>query len=326
MSFKDIYGHTKQVGMLQKAMAQKRVGHSYVFSGQNAIGKKKLALEFARALNCENEDRLNDSCGDCPSCRKMISGNHPDVHLLETREQFIRIDAIRNIQQMMTFKPLEGRRRLVIIDDADKMNEQAANALLKTLEEPSDANIIILVTARPYWLPQTILSRCQHVRVSPLAAETVARFLTEKMQIDPSRSGVLSLLSAGSIGRALESNTEDVMVFRTELGRLLSAAGGGDPMIPLSLVSFLGQDKKEVRHGLKILSSYFRDALVYKETASAAMIMNADELSVVSSLANRLRGEQILDNISIVEKSGEMLEMNVNKSLTLEAMAFKLHL
>ena len=146
------------------------------------------------------------------------------------------------------------------------------------------------------------------------------------MQIDPSRSGVLSLLSAGSIGRALESNTEDVMVFRTELGRLLSAAGGGDPMIPLSLVSFLGQDKKEVRHGLKILSSYFRDALVYKETASAAMIMNADELSVVSSLANRLRGEQILDNISIVEKSGEMLEMNVNKSLTLEAMAFKLHL
>jgi DNA polymerase-3 subunit delta' len=326
MSFAELYGHTKQVGMLQKAMAQKRVGHSYIFSGPNAIGKKKLALEFAQALNCENSARLNDSCGNCPSCRKMISGNHPDVYLLETREQFIRIDAIRSIQQMMTFKPLEGRRRLVIIDDADKMNEQAANALLKTLEEPSDANIIILVTARPYWLPQTILSRCQHVRLSPLTAETVARFLTEKKQMDPSRSGVLALLSAGSIGRALESDNEDVMVFRSELGRLLSAAGSGDPMTLLSLASFLGQDKKAVMQGLKILSTYFRDALVYKETAGAEMIVNADHLSVVSSLAGRLRGEQILENLSIVEKSGELIEMNVNKSLTLEAMAFKLHL
>jgi DNA polymerase-3 subunit delta' len=307
-------------------MAQKRVGHSYIFSGPNAIGKKKLALEFAQALNCENSARLNDSCGNCPSCRKMISGNHPDVYLLETREQFIRIDAIRSIQQMMTFKPLEGRRRLVIIDDADKMNEQAANALLKTLEEPSDANIIILVTARPYWLPQTILSRCQHVRLSPLTAETVARFLTEKKQMDPSRSGVLALLSAGSIGRALESDNEDVMAFRSELGRLLSAAGSGDPMTLLSLASFLGQDKKAVMQGLKILSTYFRDALVYKETAGAEMIVNADHLSVVSSLAGRLRGEQILENLSIVEKSGELIEMNVNKSLTLEAMAFKLHL
>ena len=115
MSFTDIYGHTKQIGMLQKAMAQKRVGHSYVFSGQNAIGKKKLALEFAQALNCENSARLNDSCGDCSSCRKMISGNHPDVHVLETREQFIRIDAIRSIQQMMTFKPLEGRRAWLLL-------------------------------------------------------------------------------------------------------------------------------------------------------------------------------------------------------------------
>ncbi|HQP23835.1 MAG TPA: DNA polymerase III subunit delta' [Smithellaceae bacterium] len=326
MSFTELYGHKKQVGMLQKAMAQKRVGHSYIFSGPNAIGKKKLALEFAQALNCENPDRFHDSCGECPSCRKMISGNHPDVHLLETREQFIRIDAIRNIQQMMTFKPLEGRRRMVIIDDADKMNEQSANALLKTLEEPSDANIIFLVTSRPYWLPQTILSRCQQVRFSPLTAETVASFLTEKMQMDPSRSGMLGLLSGGSIGRAIELNTEELIAFRSELGRLLSAAGGSDPMRLLALASFLGQDKKEVRQGLKILGTYFRDALVYKETGKTGMIINADELSVVSSLAERLRGEQILENLSIIEKSGEMMEMNVNKSLTLEAMAFKLHM
>jgi len=326
MSFLNIYGHQKQIGMLQKAMVQQRIGHSYVFSGLAAIGKKTLALEFAQALNCENVDEKNGACGQCASCRKMIHGNHPDMHILETQAQFIRIDAIRNIQEQMTFKPLEGRRRLFVINDADKMNEQAANALLKTLEEPSADNIIILVTARPYWLPQTILSRCRHVRMNPLSAETVARFLIEQKQMDSAKASLLASLSAGSIGQALELDSQDMIAFRAELSRLLTAAGQGDPLGLLSLASFLGQDKKEIKQGLKILNTYFRDALVYKETAQASLIINADDLPVVSRLAERLNGGQILQNIALVEKSNETIEMNVNKSLTLEAMAFKLHL
>jgi DNA polymerase III subunit delta' len=326
MSFKNIYGHQKQIGMLQKAMTQERVGHSYIFSGLNAIGKKTLALAFTQALNCENISSLNDACGNCSSCRKMIHGNHPDIHVLETQAQFIRIDAIRNIQDQMTFKPLEGRRRVFIIDDADKMNEQAANALLKTLEEPSADNIIMLVTARPYWLPQTILSRCRHVRVNPLACETVAQFLIEQKQMEPSKSSLLASLSGGSIGQALELDSEDMIAYRTELSRLLAAAERSDPLSLLTLASFLGQDKKEIKQGLKILNTYFRDALVYKETALASMMINADDLPAVKSLAYRLEGEQILQNIALVEKSNETIEMNVNKSLTLEAMAFKLHL
>ncbi|RPH86762.1 MAG: DNA polymerase III subunit delta', partial [Deltaproteobacteria bacterium] len=214
MSFANIYGHSKQIDMLQKAMAQQRVGHSYVFSGLAAIGKKTLALAFTQALNCENAVLQGDSCGECSSCRKMIHGNHPDIQMLETQAQFIRIDAIRNIQEQMTFKPLEGRRRVFLIDDADKMNEQAANALLKTLEEPSADNIIMLVTARPYWMPQTILSRCRHVRINPLAAETVARFLIEQKQMEPSKASLLASLSGGSIGQALELNSEDMITFR----------------------------------------------------------------------------------------------------------------
>jgi DNA polymerase-3 subunit delta' len=326
MSFANIYGHQKQIGMLQKAMVQERVGHSYLFSGPDAIGKKTLAMAFTQALNCENAVERYDSCGNCSSCRKMIHRNHPDIHVLETQAQFIRIDAIRNIQEQMTFKPLEGRRRVFIIDDADKMNEQAANALLKTLEEPSADNIIMLVTARPYWLPQTILSRCRHVRVNPLAAETVAQFLIEQQQMDSSKALLLASLSGGSIGQAIELDSEDMIAYRTELSRLLSTASLRDPMSLLTLASFLGQDKKEIKQGLKILNTYFRDALVYKETVQASMIINADDLPVIASLAYRLNGEQILQNIALVEKSNETIEMNVNKSLTLEAMAFNLHL
>lgn len=326
MSFQNIYGHQKQIGMLKKALAGQRPGHSYLFSGLAAIGKQALALEFARALNCEKVASLNDSCGICSSCRKMIHGNHPDVHLLKTQAQFIRIDAIRGIQEQMTFKPLEGRRRIFIIDDADKMNEQAANALLKTLEEPSADNIIILVTARPYWLPQTILSRCRHVRMNPLPVAVVARFLVEQKQMDASKASLLASLSGGSIGQALELDSEDTIAFRRELGRRLVAADRNDPLNLLSFASFLGQDKKEIKQGLAMLASYFRDALVYKETAQASLTVNADDLPAIDSLARRLSGAQILQNIALVQKSNETIEMNVNKSLTLEAMAFKLHL
>lgn len=326
MSFANIYGHAKQIDMLKKTMAQRRVAHAYIFSGPDAIGKKTLALAFTQALICENMDEKTGGCGHCASCRKMISGNHPDVHVLETQAQFIRIDAIRGIQEQMTFKPLEGRRRVFLIDEADKMNEQAANALLKTLEEPTADNILLLVTARPYWLPQTILSRCRHVRLNPLPVETVARFLTEQKQMDPSKASVLASLSGGAIGGALDLDSEDMIAFRAELGRLLDRATLSNPLSLLALASFLGQDKKEIQQGLTILKSYFRDALIYKETALTSMIMNADHPSVIASLARRLEGGQILHNISLVEKSQETIAMNVNKSLTLEAMAFKLHL
>ncbi len=324
MSFSNIYGHSKQIGMLQKAMSQGRLGQSYIFSGLPAIGKKTLALEFARAMNCEKLSAPADSCGLCPSCRKMLSGNHPDMYVLETSSQFIRIDAIRAIQEQMTFKPLEGGKRIFIINDADKMNEQAANALLKTLEEPSADNFLILITARPYWLPQTILSRCRQLRFNPLSAETVARFLVEHKEIDETQASLLANLSGGSIGGALDLNTEDMIVFRAELSRRL-AQGGSDPMNRLMLASFLGQDKKEIRQGLQILKTFFRDAIAYKETARESMIINADQLPLIASLAARLSGDELLSNIAWAEKSNETIEMNVNKSLTLEAMAFKLH-
>jgi len=311
--------------MLQKAMVQGRIGQSYIFSGLAAIGKRTLALQFARALNCLRADGVPDACGVCSSCKKMNSGNHPDVHIIQAQGQFIRIESIRFIQDQMTFKPLDGGRRVFILDDADKMNEPAANALLKTLEEPAADNFLILVTARPYFLPQTILSRCRHLRFNPLSNETVARFLTEQGRIEPQRAWLLAGLSGGSIGQALELDTEDMMSFREGLVRLLTATGGKDPLNLLALASFLGQDKKEIRQGLRILRSYFRDALVYRETAQDAMVGNRDHLPAVADLASRLTGEQLLQNIALVEKSNETIEMNVNKSLTLEAMAFKLH-
>jgi len=326
MSFLDIYGHEKQIVILKQALAQHRVGHSYLFSGIDAAGKKTLALEFAKVVNCEKADEIHDSCGECPACLKINRHNHPDIFFIEAEGQFIRINAIRDIQEQMTFKPMEGRRRVFVIDNADKMNDQAANALLKTLEEPSPANILILVTAKPYTLPSTIISRCRHMRFNPLSIDTVAKFLIERMNMEKKKALLLASLSGGSIGQALELNKDDVIAYRTETLKLLANTKKSEPLSLLAFTSFFGQDKRGIKQGFNILKTCFRDALVYKETNNDQMLINQDNSSFIASLALRLSGEQILRNIALVEKAAETIEQNVNKSLTLETMAFKLHL
>ncbi|OGP68156.1 MAG: DNA polymerase III subunit delta' [Deltaproteobacteria bacterium RBG_16_44_11] len=325
MSFRDIFGHKNQIEIFQKALSQRRIGHAYLFSGVSAIGKKTLAVEFAKAFNCENTDKLYDSCGNCISCRKIQRGSHPDFFLVAPAGQFIRIDAIREIQEKMKFKPLEATCRVFIIDDADKMNDQAANALLKTLEEPSLSNLLILITSRPYLMPPTIISRCLHVRFNPLRSKMVTQFLIDRMGIDEQKALLLAALSGGSIGRAVELNSEEVITFRAETFKLLAATQNNEPFSLIHFGAFLGQDKKKIKLGLDILNSFFRDTLFFKETGKTQILINQDKSSFVASMAARLSGEQILRNIALVESAGEEIERNSNKSLTLESMAFKLN-
>ncbi len=176
--------------------------------------------------------------------------NHPDVFFVEADGQFIRIDAIREIQEQMKCKPLEARRRVFIIDDADKMNDQAANALLKILEEPSPSNILILITARPYSMPSTIISRCQHMRFNPLRFDTVAKFLVDQKGMDNQRALLLAGLSGGSIGRAIELNEDDIVVYRTELLKLLSITRKNNPFSLINFASFLDKGKMKSSKGL----------------------------------------------------------------------------
>jgi DNA polymerase-3 subunit delta' len=326
MSFLDIYGHERQITIIRKAISQNHIGHAYLFSGIDAIGKRTLAWELAAALNCEKADSLHDACGECPSCRKMQHSSHPDVTVVTAEGQYIRINAIREIQEQIAFKPFEGRWRVIIINDADRMNDQAANALLKTLEEPASSNVLILITARPYALPATVISRCRHMRFNPLSVDTIARFLISRREMEAPKAHLLAGLSGGSIGKALELDQEDIVTCRTEIVQLLDQTRRDDPLSILNLASFFGQDKKEIKQCLDIIKKCFRDALVFKETGKKEMLINQDKSPVIASMAGRLSGEQILRNIFLVEKAVETIEQNVNKTLTLETMAFKLNL
>ncbi|PIP08873.1 MAG: DNA polymerase III subunit delta', partial [Syntrophobacteraceae bacterium CG23_combo_of_CG06-09_8_20_14_all_50_8] len=196
MLFKDIFGHERQIALLKGFMAQDRLPHALLFHGVEGIGKKTTALVFAKALNCLTGN--HDACDACSSCRKVDHKNHLDVVVFEAEGQFIKIQAVRDLQQQLKFKPWEGKKRVCIINDAEKMNNVAANALLKTLEEPPSSNIMILISAQPHQLPATIISRCQQLRFSPLTEDDVVAFLKARFSLETEAAQVLASSSGGS--------------------------------------------------------------------------------------------------------------------------------
>ena len=320
MSFEDIYGQDKQLAILRRSMDKGRIPHAFLFHGMRGIGKRTTALAFAKTLNC---DRL-DACGLCPACRKIESGNHPDVVVIIPQGQFIKIEDIRDLRNQMRFRPLEGRKRIFILVDAERMNITSANSLLKTLEEPSLVNVLILISSRPYQLPMTILSRCQKLRFHPLPPDVVARYLEEKIGLDGKTAAALAASSGGSIGRAVEMQGESYLARRKQFIEKI-CEGFSDPMKGILFAGDFGKDRKEIQLRFEILKNWYRDLLVYKETGEAEKLVHRDFVEAIQSMAKGMTPSEILQDLETITWAFDALEKNANKQLTLEAMAFKLY-
>jgi len=322
MSFKNIYGHEKQISVLKAAVARNRIPHAYLFYGMEGVGKRTVAEVFTKVLNCRSNSI--DACDVCPSCVKIDHRNHPDVVTVIADGQFIKVKEIRDLQGQMTFRPFEGRKRIFIIDDADRMNIVSANALLKTLEEPSASNILILITARPHQLPMTILSRCQHLRFNPLQRETIALYLQEKLSLDYHSSNLISLSAGGSIGKALTLHDDSYLTMRKRVLDIMSKIRMKDFLTLLLLANDFGQERKEIAERLGILITGYRDALVYKETGEMDLVINQDHIDIIKSVAENISGRDILNSIRAVDRAFHAVNQNANKQLTLETMMFRL--
>ncbi|MDQ5987139.1 MAG: hypothetical protein CSYNP_02876 [Syntrophus sp. SKADARSKE-3] len=334
MSFKSIYGHEQQIAILRNAVVRNRLAHAYLFHGMEGIGKRTIAITFAKALLCNVQDNTpgnepdnnNDSCDRCPSCLKIDHGNHPDVVIVEPDGAFIKIQAVRDMMNAMAFRPLEGGRRVFILNDADKMNPTAANALLKTLEEPSRSNILLLVTSHPHQLPMTILSRCQPLRFQPLPREIVSRYLQDQHALTNAEADTLAASSGGSISRALQLNRDEYLGVRNEMMEYLAAKHESNPLGTLFFIHFIGKDKKSLGDRLDIMKTCLRDVLVYRELGDKKVLINADHEDTIRAMGDRLTAKQLVSNIHIIDRLTRSLELNANKTLTLEAAMFKLAL
>lgn len=316
MKFEQIYGHEKPIAILKSAMAANRVAHAYLFYGMEGVGKKTIASVFARALNCLDDNR---PCDVCPSCLKAEHKNHPNIISVVADGQFIKIDAIKEIRAKMAFHPESGKR-VFILHDADKMNAPAANALLKTLEEPSADNVLLLTTARPHALPITIVSRCQALRLAPLQKEEVARFLREEEGLSEVEADAMAAASLGSIGDAMKMRNEDYLNVRNMILARLANDDPSDMMKRIVFARRMGTERNDITQRLQIMQNIYRDSLAFRETQDRELLIYKDESPAIEAVARRLSGRDIIRNIRAVENAMDAISRNSNKTLTLEAM------
>ena len=225
MSWKRVKGHESVVQAFQRVVQRDRLAHAYLFAGPSGVGKRLFALEFAQALLCENSppDKL-EACDRCPACALVQAGNHPDLFIAGRLEESLelKIETVREFRENFALKPARGRGRVAILDDADFMNEESANCLLKTLEEPPPRSVLILIGTSPDRQLPTIVSRCQMVNFSPLRPNVVTEVLRANNVQDPAILAQLVRLAGGSPGQALELADPALWEFRRVFLRDLS--------------------------------------------------------------------------------------------------------
>ncbi|MCW8858373.1 MAG: DNA polymerase III subunit delta' [Deltaproteobacteria bacterium] len=320
MTFATITGHEQQKNILRRALSKNRIAHAYLFEGPDGIGKRLMALAFARALLCLK----STGCGDCPACRKVDHNNHPDVHLLDAEETTIKIDQVRSLQQELSLRPLEGKDKICLIDGAEQLTPGAANALLKTLEEPQPNTLIILLTSHPEKLLPTICSRCQRLPFSRLPKQQLATILCQRLDLNSTEANVLAALSDGSLKKALGQNKQLYLEKRHNLIQSLSALSSGSTIPTFSLADELATEKDLLPDILDIFQAFYRDVLLMKHGRPKEELVNLDLLESLEKQSKILSTDSLMIKLKALDSARFHLQRNVNRQLALEVMLIRM--
>ncbi len=326
-----IVGQTRVVSLLQRRLEQRFLAHAYLFVGPPHVGKMTLALNLAQALNCEAAER---PCGECDSCQKIALAKHADVQIIGLTQNVdsagiklrveIGIDQIRQMQHLSSLPPFEGRYKVFIIEDAEQLSTGAANCLLKTLEEPVDRVIFILLTSNDGLLPSTVISRCQRLELSPLAAEVVESALGSRWGVESAKAKLLARLSHGCLGWALSATVDaGLLQQRAEkIERLLDIITADYEerfVYAAQLVTQFSQNRELVYEVLDLWLDWWRDLLLVKAGCSDA-VTNIDFVAKLIGMAQGYGLVQIKDVINSIQAAGEQLRQNANPQLVLEVL------
>jgi DNA polymerase-3 subunit delta' len=350
MPFKDVYGHRRAIALLSRALAQRTLPPSLLFAGPEGIGKRRVALAVAQALNCLNPvadttttpdsqgdvaPLPRDACGECPACRRIARRVHPDIVWLEPAEErvTIAIEQVRTVNDQVGYRPFEARSRVVIVDNADEvLLPPSQNALLKTLEEPPSGTVFILVTARPDGLLPTVRSRCPSVRFAPLPAADVAACLQQDHGVPPDQARAQAAVADGSIGVALGAAA--MATARTGVERVLSGvARARDARSRLEVAKeIVGKSSKGASLGerdslamhLRLLHGLLRDLGVLSTRADPGALANADLEPLLQRLVPSFDRARLVRAFAAVDTALGALDRNASPKIVADWLVLQL--
>jgi len=326
-----VVGHDRTVSFLQRSLEKGALSHAYLLVGPPHVGKMTLALNLAQALNCEAAE---PPCFDCEPCQKIASGKHADVQVLgltsvgdstESRSRVeISIDQIREMQHAANLPPFEGRYKVFIIDGAECLSIEAANSLLKTLEEPAERVVFILLTTSESLLPATVVSRCQRLELRPLGTREVEGALNSCLGIETEKARLLAGICRGRLGWAIMAAEDDTLLQQRserldKLLEVVDASYNGRFAYAAQLASQFGQNRRPVQEVLDLWLDWWRDLLMVKAGCKDA-ITNIDLESVIVSRAESYSLAEIKTVIDSIKTAAEQLEQNANPQLVLEVL------
>ncbi len=323
MSFQSIIGQERAIRLLSRMLHNDRLAHALVFTGIDGIGRQTTATVLAMAVNCTNPVGVS-ACNECRSCRKVISGNHPDVIIVKPSGAFIKIDQVRSLRKQLRFAPIERGRRVIIINDAQTMNAEASNAILKILEEPPNDTHIILTAPQMTDLLPTIASRCQNIVFRPIPVAKVAEVLVARKGLDQDTASALAVLTKGSLGKALSADANKWMAWRQRLLEGVGSASGESTQELFGFAEALARDKATLEDALEMMTTWFRDVLMCK--FQPEKILNGDFMENIHSASQQCSVEEILEKMAAVSAAQSAILKRANPRLALEVMMLRLRL
>jgi DNA polymerase-3 subunit delta' len=310
------------VDLLRQSLAADRVAHAYLICGPPQIGKTRLALALAQALNCAQPD---PPCGQCSSCVKIAQQTHPDVQLIEGKGAggSIKIEQIRTLQREAVLAPYEGRYRVLILRRADLATLEAANSLLKTLEEPPAHVALVLTAIQADALPATVVSRCQRLDLRPLACQTIEDVLRVR-GVQMAKARLLARLSGGRIGWALVTAEDEAILSlrQQQLDQLVSLLPA-DRVERLDFAWKASCDPVTAREQIEIWTTWWRDLLLLSSQGESH-ILNVDRIEELRSLAEQGDAIEIRTMLDALQATAAQLDANVNARLAIEGLLLKL--